>query len=91
MTVHPVLHPVYVDKPSGLVCVTLTEADAQALATALAHVVDRTPEGHTERLYNALVDAGVDDEHFSFVVETNVDYDPTDEDDNEHILVLDVR
>lgn len=73
------------------VVVELSTEEANALATVLGSIVDRTPGEGTERLYNSLIEAGVIDDHYAVEVHTNVDYDPSDEDDFQHFVVLDVR
>lgn len=75
----------------GDIRLTLSVEESAALATVLGRIVDRTPTGSTADLYMLLTDAGIEDEHFSIDVEENVDYDPSDEDDQQYRVVLDVR
>lgn len=79
------------EAPTGEVVIKLTGEETQAIATVLGGIVDRSPGEPMFELYRRLLDSGVDHGPFGLTVETNVDYDPTDEDDFEHYVVLDVR
>ncbi len=75
-------------RTSGEVVIRLSDEEAGHLATALGGVVDRTPGEGVDAIFSELVVSGVLPQGRWFV-EENADHDPTDEESESHLYVVD--